>query len=214
MLIEAQEYLWDSCGLKNSILSEKEKCFCLVVLQTAHVERDNVSESLWFYRLHMLSEIEEYFRVCHDFPTRSEDSSEPSGRCSMEGLLQQWHARLQMAQVSAACDMILSDYCIALFLHFSMNKCVHVCGRSHLLTCIHVCTHMHAHVHLRTHTRTHARTHAHTHTHTHTHIHTHTHTHTHTHKMHTCTHTLTHTQMHTLAQAHICDHTQTMLKCL
>ena len=47
----------------------------------------------------MLSEVEEYFRVCHDFPAQSDDSSEPSGRCSMEGLLQQWNARLQMAQV-------------------------------------------------------------------------------------------------------------------
>ncbi|XP_076443272.1 serine/threonine-protein kinase ATR-like isoform X2 [Babylonia areolata] len=51
-------------------------------------------------RLHMLSEIEEYFRVCHDFPAPSEDSSEPSGRCSMQALLQQWNARLQMAQSS------------------------------------------------------------------------------------------------------------------
>lgn len=50
-------------------------------------------------RLHMLSELEEYFRVCHDFPMRSEDSSESSGHCSLEGLLKQWDARLQMAQV-------------------------------------------------------------------------------------------------------------------
>lgn len=47
----------------------------------------------------MLSELEEYFRVCHDFPMRSEDSSESSGHCSLEGLLKQWDARLQMAQV-------------------------------------------------------------------------------------------------------------------
>ncbi|KAL8622808.1 hypothetical protein ACOMHN_026929 [Nucella lapillus] len=48
----------------------------------------------------MLSEIEDYFRVCHDFPAPSEDSSEPSGRCSMQDLLHQWNSRLQMAQSS------------------------------------------------------------------------------------------------------------------
>nr|KAG5699555.1 hypothetical protein BaRGS_033751 [Batillaria attramentaria] len=49
-------------------------------------------------RLHMLGELEEYFRSLHDFPPRSEDSSEPSSQYSLAELLDQWDARLQMAQ--------------------------------------------------------------------------------------------------------------------
>ncbi|KAK7486773.1 hypothetical protein BaRGS_00021920, partial [Batillaria attramentaria] len=51
-------------------------------------------------RLHMLGELEEYFRSLHDFPPRSEDSSEPSSQYSLAELLDQWDARLQMAQSS------------------------------------------------------------------------------------------------------------------
>ncbi|XP_025077039.1 serine/threonine-protein kinase ATR-like isoform X1 [Pomacea canaliculata] len=54
----------------------------------------------YILRLHMLSELEDYFHVCHNFSASSSDSSEPLVQSSQEELLRQWNCRLQMVQSS------------------------------------------------------------------------------------------------------------------
>lgn len=89
--------------------------FCLHVSSVCFIHQ-GTELFLMLHRLHMLSELEDYFHVCHNFSASSSDSSEPLVQSSREELLRQWNCRLQMVQVKFMLCELCSAFIITLLL--------------------------------------------------------------------------------------------------